>query len=361
MMKVLHVETGMNLYGGALQVLYLIGGLSKREVTNVLACPAESRIGAEAVGICDRVRFIPFSGELDLLFIRRLMRVIKAERPDIVHLHSRRGADTLGGVAASLSGVKTVLSRRVDNPEHPLLARTKYRLYDRVVTISNAIRDVLASEGVPPEKITCVHSAVDIGAYGTACDREWFAKEFDLEPGTRTVGMAAQFIERKGHRRLIQAVPGILESFPETIFLLFGKGPLEDEMKALCQSVDVSGSVRFPGFRDDLQRIYPCLDLLAHPADMEGLGVSLLQAAASAVPIVATRAGGLPEVVRHGMNGLLVAPRDPGTVAEAVKTLLADPARARSMGEAGRAIVEGEFSIDAMVSGNLRVYRELLG
>ncbi len=361
MMKVLHVETGMNLYGGALQVLYLIGGLSKREVTNVLACPAGSRIGAEAVGICDRVRFIPFSGELDLLFIRRLMRVIRSERPDIVHLHSRRGADTLGGIAASLSGTKTVLSRRVDNPENPLLARIKYRLYDRVVTISNAIRDVLASEGVPPGKITCVHSAVDTGAYGTACDREWFAEEFDLAPGTRAVGMAAQFIERKGHRHLIQAAPDILESFPKTIFLLFGKGPLEDEMKALCRSVDVSGSVRFAGFRDDLQRIYPCLDLLVHPADMEGLGVSLLQAAASAAPIVAARAGGLPEVVRHGMNGLLVAPRDPGAVAEAVKTLLADPARCRSMGEAGRAIVEREFSIDAMVSGNLRVYTELLG
>lgn len=360
-MKVLHVETGMNLYGGALQVLYLIGGLMKREVINVLCCPAGSRIGAEAVGICNRVRFVPFSGELDLLFVGRLMRVIRSERPDIVHLHSRRGADTLGGVAASLSGVETVLSRRVDNPEHPSLARMKYRLYDRVVTISNAIRDVLASEGVPPEKITCVHSAVDAEAYGAACDREWFAKEFELSPEARVVGMAAQFIERKGHRHLIQAAPDILKTFPETKFLLFGKGPLEDEMKALCRNTGVSGSVLFPGFRDDLQRIYPCLDLLVHPADMEGLGVSLLQAAASGVPIVAARAGGLPEVVRHGMNGLLAPPRDPGALAEAVKTLLADPARARSMGEAGRAIVEREFSIDTMVEGNLRVYQELLG
>src|SRR5678809_1417641 len=106
-MKVLHVESGMHLYGGARQVLYLLEGLHD-EVQNVLVCAANSEMAAAAQAQGEYVRAIPMAGDLDPLLWRRLLRVIREERPDIVHLHSRRGADTQGGIAARLARIPTV-------------------------------------------------------------------------------------------------------------------------------------------------------------------------------------------------------------------------------------------------------------
>ena len=118
--------------------------------------------------------------------------------------------------------------------------------------------------------------------------------------------------------------------------------------------------VRLAGFRDDLDRVLPCLDLVVHPAEMEGLGVSLLQAAAAGVPLIGTAVGGIPEVVRHEESGLLIPPADEAALAEAVIALLRNPERARALGRAGRALVEREFSVASMVKGNMAVYRALL-
>lgn len=358
-MKVLHVETGRNLYGGSLQVVYLINGLKDKGVSNILVCTAGSPIEQAAQG-ADRAYPLPMAGDLDLPFIWRLLRIIKRERPDILHLHSRRGADTLGGVAARLSRVKSVLSRRVDNPEYPLVARFKYALYDRVITISEGIREVLIREGVPPGKIECVKSAVDSRLYSGECLREWFGQEFSIPPELKAVGMVAQFIARKGHRYLLSAIPDILRSIPQVKFIFFGKGP-PDELRKLCQMLGIEGHVHFAGFRGDLERVLPCLDVLVHPAEMEGLGVSLLQAAASGVPVVATRVGGIPEIVRDGINGLLIPPRNTKAISEAVIKLLSNPEGARRMGAEGNRIVRKEFSIESMVEGNLRVYEKVLG
>jgi glycosyltransferase involved in cell wall biosynthesis len=359
--RVLHVETGRNLYGGALQVLYLIRGLAERGIENTLVCPTGSRIADEAQDTADKVCDVRMAGDLDLRFIFTLMGIIRRERPDIVHLHSRRGADVLGGIAARLCGARTILSRRVDNPEGRLAVALKYRLYHRIITISEGIRDVLLTEGVPTGKVMCVHSAVELENHRLPCEHVWFRGEFGLPEGYRVVGAAAQFIRRKGHRFLLEAVPRILRFFPKTRFLLFGKGPLEEELRELCRSLGIQEHVIFAGFRDDLARALPCLDVLVHPAEMEGLGVVLLQAAASRLPVVAAAAGGIPEIVRSGVNGILVPPRDPGAIADAVVKVLNNQGMARSMGEAGRRIVEEEFSTAAMAEGNLGVYRDVVG
>ncbi|HKJ77684.1 MAG TPA: glycosyltransferase, partial [Gammaproteobacteria bacterium] len=192
------------------------------------------------------------------------------------------------------------------------------------------------------------------------CEMEWFRNEFEVADGQPTVGVVAQFIERKGHRTLLQALPPVLETAPDLRVLLFGQGPLREELEAQVRDAGLEGTVRFAGFRNDLERVLPCLDAVAHPAEMEGLGVSLLQAAACAVPIVATPVGGIPEIVREGENGLLVPPGDTDTLAKGLARLLDDSGERREMGRRGRAIAESEFSIDAMVEGNLQVYQRLL-
>lgn len=359
-MKVLHVETGRHLYGGALQVFFLLRGL-RDQGEHVLVCPPGSAIAAAMAEIGGRVIEVPAGGDADLGFLWRLRRLIRRERPDLIHLHSRRGADLLGGLAGRLGGVPVVLSRRVDNPEPRAWVALKYRLYDRVITISDGIRAVLRAEGVPEAKLRCVHSAVDTGRYRPGGDRDWLRREFSLAEDALAVGMLAQFIERKGHRVLLEALPAIVEHQPRARFLLFGQGPLWEEIAAEVRRRGLEPWVQMPGFRGDLERILPALDLVVHPAYLEGLGVALLQAAACAVPIVAGRAGGIPEIVGHGDNGWLIEPGDAANLARHCIDLLADPERRRRFGAAGRVRAQQRFSIDAMVAGNLAVYREVLG
>lgn len=359
-MKILHVESGRHLYGGALQVVFLLRGLQARGDENLLACPPGSAI-AEAAGPYARVHEIPMGGDLDLKLVRHLRRLIRSERPDLIHLHSRRGSDLWGGIAARLEGTPVVLSRRVDNPEPRWLVRIKYRLYGRVITISERIRDVLIGEGVEPARTVCVHSAVDTEQYRPGCPhRSEFLDRFGLAADERVVAMAAQFIPRKGHRTLLDALPEILCRHPRARFLLFGRGPQKERIGRLVRERDLQDRVVLAGFADDLHRVLPCVDLLVHPASLEGLGVVLLQASACGVPIVAAHAGGIPEVVRHGTNGMLVEPGDSAGLAQAVTRLLDEPDLRTAYGTAGVCIAREHFSLAAMAAGNRRVYLDVL-
>ncbi|MCU7930035.1 MAG: glycosyltransferase [Candidatus Thiodiazotropha sp. (ex Codakia rugifera)] len=359
-MKVLHVEAGMHLYGGARQVVYLLAGLQHQGVESILVCSNGSAVGQAAREAGIVVHELPMGGDLDLALIWRLKRIIQQQQPDLVHLHSRRGADILGGLAAWMSGVKTVLSRRVDNPESPWVVKWKYRLYDRVIAISQGIAKVLQEEGLPTRKLVCVRSAVDVEAFQQACDMRGFRKQFELADDALVMGVVAQLIPRKGHRYLLQAMQQLVRDFPMLRLLIFGKGPLKEELEERIVAMNLQQHVIMAGFRKDLPIILPCLDLLVHPALMEGLGIALLQGASAGLPIVAVDAGGMPEVVEDGVNGFLVPGGSAEALGDALHRLLADEPLRRQMGESGRERMRRSFSVEQMVEGNLRVYRDLL-
>jgi glycosyltransferase involved in cell wall biosynthesis len=289
-----------------------------------------------------------------------MWRLIAREQPDILHIHSRRGADSWGSLIARLTGQPAILTRRVDNPEPTWQIPWKYGPFRRIIAISEGIRRILLAEGVPAEKVSCVHSALESGAYAYAADPDWFLREFDLPAGAVAIGVVAQLIERKGHRYLIEAAPAIVENCPSVHFLFFGKGPERERLAELCRHSGVAERFIFAGFREDLPRILPNLALLVHPALMEGLGIALLQASASGVPIVAARAGGIPEVVHHGVNGLLVEPGASAPLQAAILELLASTRTRERMSVEGPRLVAESFSAEAMVEGNLRQYQQLL-
>lgn len=359
-MRTVHLETGRHLYGGAAQVLHIVAGLVERGEEPVLVAPAGSAISEEAARRKLPVRPLPFGGEADLRFVVRFRRLLRELQPELVHLHSRRGADTLGWLAARWAGIPVVLSRRVDNREPRWLARIKYARYDRVIAISEEIRRVLLSEGVQPDRVVTVRSAVDADAVPSDCpDRAAFLAEFALPPDARVAGMAAQFIERKGHDVLLDAVPAVVAAVPTARFILFGRGPLLESVRERVARDGLGEYVKVAGFRDDLPRVLPCLDLLVHPAFKEGLGVALLEAGAAGLPVVAARAGGIPEVVVDGSTGRLVPPGDAPALAAALTEVMGDPETCRKMGLAARRFVEAERSVGVMVEGNLAVYRSV--
>lgn len=359
-MSVIHLETGRHLYGGALQVLYLAQGLEERGIKSVLMVPRGSEIAAAARKRWLRVEEFPYRGEGDLSAAARMLWRFSKRDVEIIHLHSRRGADTLGGLAGKLVPAPVVLTRRVDNREVDWIVRAKYGLYRRIVAISAAVRDVLTDQGVAREKISLVHSAVDASEWLTPEEVAARDEEFTLEPGVPAGAMIAQFVPRKGHWVLMHALAILKRHGHCPNIVLFGRGPMRDRVAALAETAGVADQVRFAGFRNDLHRWLGSFDFCVHPALREGLGVAAMQAGAAGIPVVGGLAGGIPEVVKNGETGLLGPPGDAGALAEAIERLLKDPETGRVMGERARARIESRFSVDAMVEGNLEVYRQVV-
>lgn len=358
-MKTLHVETGRHLYGGPQQVLYLLSALRDEGVGATLVCPPESAIAAAARDQAIDVRELDCGGDLDLRFVWRLRALLRELQPDIVHCHSRRGADMLGGQAAAMESIPAIVSRRVDNPESGLLASLRYRKFARVVAISNAIRDVLIDAGVRPERIEVIRSTVDTTRFAHGRSREAMLEEFGLPNDALVVASGAQFIERKGHRYLLEAIAALQASMPRLRVLLFGKGPLEAELRLLSERLGLSACVQFPGFRDDLDDFLGAFDLLVHTALAEGLGVITLKAAAAGLPVVAFAAGGVTEAVADGQTGVLVPPGDCDALAAALARLLNDNERREAYARNSRQHA-AQFSIAAMVAAHLRLYRAVV-
>jgi glycosyltransferase involved in cell wall biosynthesis len=364
-MHVVHLETGRHLYGGAQQVLYLLGGLAAKGLQTTLVCPPGSDIAAAAAAIKPasgniEVVLMPMAGDLDAGFRGRLARWLNARQPDLLHVHSRRGADIWGGLAARNAGVPAVLSRRVDNPDVPVLGTVKYRLYERVIAISAEIGARLRAAGVPESKLRLVHSAVDAPACQPVWSRAQFRAAFNVRDDELAVVCVAQFIPRKGHATLLEAWPVVLEAIPSARLILFGQGGIERELRNQAERLGIAAKVNFAGFRTDLKAYLGHADLLVHPALREGLGICLLEAQAAGVPVVASRAGGIPEAVADSVSGLLVPPQEPLALAAAVTELLRNPGERTRLGTGGRAHIAQHFSLEALVSGNLRVYEELL-
>lgn len=359
-MHVVHLETGRNLYGGARQVVYLLQGLARQGVTSTLVCPPDSAI-ATAVGHPDvSVQTMPMAGDLDAGFGLRFGRWLAEQHPDLLHVHSRRGADIWGGIAARQAGIPAVVSRRVDSPDLPLLGSIKYGMYERVIAISAAIAAQLGETGVSKDKLRVVHSAIELEGDQPGWSREQFRDAFGLQPDQLAVVCVAQLIPRKGHAVLLDAWQAILARCPAARLILFGKGTEEARLRSQAERSGLGDSVRFAGFRADLHDFFAYADLLVHPALHEGLGVCLLEAQAFGVPVVASRVGGITEAVAENQSGFLVSPQNPEELAGAVIRLLTDADLRAEFGAAGRRHIAENFSVDRMVSGNLAVYEELL-
>ena len=358
--KILHVETGRHFLGGPQQVIYLINALRERGHDNTLVCPPDSGIDGVARLAGIRVQNLFCAGDLDLPFAYRLAQFLKEQAPDIVHCHSRRGADLLGGLAASYADVPAIVSRRVDNTEMRLMATLRYKPFRKIVAISDAIAEVLREHDVLDERIAVIRSAVDADAFAQMPDCAAFREEFGIEKGAFTIAAAGQLIPRKGHRYLLEAVADMAPRKPPVRLVIFGDGYLNEQLRAQAASLGLGSSVQFAGFRDDLDQFIACFDLLVHPALSEGLGVAALKAAAAGVPVVGFDAGGLGEAVVNGETGLLVPSENAKQLADAITTLIDDAPLRREMSVAGKERMQKEFSIDTMADKHVAIYESVL-
>jgi glycosyltransferase involved in cell wall biosynthesis len=359
-LKIVHVETGRNFYGGAQQVIWLIRGLSAHAVDSVLVCPADSEVDKVARAEDMNVANIPCRGDADFAFPMRLHRLLRRERPDLVHCHSRRGADFPGGWGALSARIPAVVSRRVDSPESPTAAAIRYMPFRKVIAISENIAAVLGASRVRPDKLTVIRSAVDADSMTLDADRAILSREFGIRENGFAIAVIAQLIRRKGHRFLLDVIPGLLAEHPDIQVVFFGQGAADSQLRALAARLGCSVAVHFAGFRHDIDEYLSAFDLLVHPAEREGLGVAMLKAAAAGLPVIAFDIAGCREAVQHLKTGILVPPGDLAGLQAAIGTLYEEPDIRAEMGAAGRRRMQDEFSIETMAERYLDVYREVL-
>lgn len=360
-LRTLHIDTEQGWRGGEQQALYLMRGLLARGHWAACAC----RPGSAMEQACDREGIQAFAvemrSELAVRAALRLRKVAAAEAYQVLHAHTAH-AHTIAALAAwGLDGPRCVVSRRVDFAVgRSLFSRLKYRHgVDRYIAISHAVRQVLLDGGVPPEKVRIAHSGIDVTRFDVPVNTGLRA-ELGLPPDGVVVGNIAALVDHKGQKYLVDAVPEVLRRCPHAWFVIAGDGELAGALKQQAIDRGVAGRVLFLGYRKDVPDLLNLFDVFVMSSHMEGLCTSLLDAMAMRVPIVATKAGGIPEIVRDGVNGLLVESKNPPALAEGIVRLLDDRALAARLAEGGRRVVVEEFSADAMVEKTLSVYREVL-
>jgi len=354
-MRILHLSTARSWRGGEHQALLLATGLARRGHEELVACPPASPLAERARADGLEVAPLTAHGELDLLAAWRLARLVRRFRADVVHAHDAHAAATAALAGFLARRAKLVVARRVD---FALRSLWKYHRAARVIAISEGVRRALAESGLETARVAVVHSGVDPERFAGRPSREAARAALDLAPDAHVAAHVAALVDHKDQRTLLAAWARVAAERPGARLLVAGAGELELELRAQAESLDIKGSVRFLGWVENVGAVLAAADAFVLSSKLEGLCTSLLDAMACSLPVAATRAGGVGEIVTRE-TGRLVAVGDAPALAGAVLGLFADPdARAR-MGEAGRARVLDEFTAERMVERTLAVYREL--
>jgi glycosyltransferase involved in cell wall biosynthesis len=359
-LKVAHLDAGAGMRGGQRQVLALVRGLRARWVGSVVLArsgPLGDAVRGDGIPVAEwRPR-----GDLDPGALAVAIAFLRRHRPDLVHAHDAR-SHALGWAAARIAGVRAfVVARRTDAPVAGHAAsRLKYRLpVDRYLAVSAGVADTLGAAGVRAERVTVVPDGIVLDGPPDTGD---LRAALGLPPDARIACMAAAWTPEKGHDLAIAALGRLAPTWPELHLVLMGDGP-PDRRHALDAQVvgqGLTGRVHFLPWRDDARAVMRQCDVLLAPSRIEGLGTAVIEAQAEGVPVVASAAGGLPELVRDGATGLLVPVGDSEALARAVAAVLADPDAARLRAAHARVTVRA-FSVENTVERTLAVYHEVLG
>jgi glycosyltransferase involved in cell wall biosynthesis len=252
-----------------------------------------------------------------------------------------------------------VAARRVDfRLKGNALSRWKYDQVDCFICASEAIRKILLADGVAASRAVTVHEGIDLGRVAAA-PRAPLHEELWLPHGAPIVGNVAALVPHKGQRHLVEAAALVVREVPDARFVLAGEGELRGALEHQIRHLGLEKHVILAGFRPDILSVHKAFDIFVMSSITEGLGTSLLDAMACGRPIVATTAGGMPEVVQDGVTGILVSPRDHPAMAEALVRLLKDEALRARMGAAGLSLVNARFSAERMVAETLVVYERV--
>jgi sugar transferase (PEP-CTERM/EpsH1 system associated) len=362
-----------HLKGGGKEecVVNLANGLARDGWSPLVAClevsgrleAKISRSGVEVVALNKR------RGN-DLHVPVRLARVLKDRRIEVVHCHNW-GTVVETVIASRLAGVRSIVHTQhgldYGFGEPPPRWRTALRgaakalcsrWVRRIVVVSEEVRRRVRTEWVvPDDKVRVIHNGIAIAENSpTTADRQALRRALGLHDNDFVVCTAGAFRPVKDLPTLVEAMAKVVRRAPHARLLLVGSGPVRAAIEATAERLEISHALRLPGWRSDVQDVLGAADLFVMSSLSEGISLALLEAMAARLPAIATRVGGNPEIIDEGRTGLLVPPKDPDRLAEAILSIVEHPQRGVAMGAEGRARVERRFTLDRMIGDYEALY-----
>ncbi len=348
-MVVLH----SHICGGAeVHALALMRGLAHRGHKVVFAGPADSWLAEKVQENSIELIHVPMHGMVDLISLFLLVRSARRWKPDLLHGHLVRGTHyaTMTGRIAALPAVATA---------HSTISYKRFHRADCVIAVSQAVKDSLVARLINPSRITRIYHGIPDN-FTLRTYREDIRENLGVKEHECALCMAARFIPDKGHDILLQALSGLRDRRCKLFLAGDDTVPWAREIRSIAKDRNLEGRVAFLGFKEDVPRFLAGMDILIAPSRREALSISIIEALSTGLPVIGTRVGGIPEVVRHRINGLLVEKDNAKELLEAISYLVSHPDVRHAYGLKSREIFLQEFSQTEMVDRHLDLYRSLI-
>jgi glycosyltransferase involved in cell wall biosynthesis len=378
LIKVLHIHTLPIISGSGINTYLSMKGINKATYQVDLACAPGGRLIdlVEAQGM----KVIPFKNLVqplhplkDVLVLIELTLFLKKERYHIVHTHNSK-AGFVGRLAATLARVPVIVHTVHGFAFHDREPRWRRALFrnaeslashwcDRMVFISQPLIDwALRERIVDRRKVLKIYSGIELEHFSPATEDEKkrLRKKWGIMGESPVIGIVSKLWDGKGHETLIRAFEELKKEIHDPVLVIVGEGYLHEKLVNLVHGLGLTGSVIFTGFHMDVSEIIATFDVAVLPSLFEGMGRVLLEAMAMEKPVVASRVGGIPDLVHDGVNGILIAPGSVQELRSSLVKILRNPAMAAEMGKQGRKRISEVFSAETMAGSIDRVYQELL-
>ncbi|PLX65741.1 MAG: hypothetical protein C0602_13500 [Denitrovibrio sp.] len=358
-MKILHIDTGREWRGGQRQVLFLHEGLLSSGIESIIVCNEKGELCKKGLpGLIP----VSFKGETDLSFLSELKAIIKHEKPDVVHTHDAHSLTPALFAKITSRNFRLINTRRVDfSINKGFLSRKKYSnsQVDCIVAISNAIKKILVDDGIKADNIPVIPSGVRFPKNINYSRVLELREKYGINDETYVIGNIANISDHKDHRTLINSFDKFCEVVDDAKLIIVGGGPMFDEIKNYSADFSCADSIIFTGHVEDVYEHISIFDVFCMSSKTEGLCTSIIDALFMGRPVAATRAGGIPELVKHNFNGLL---SEVGNSDELSENLLEiyDDMIMESKFSANAFHTALKFSEGAMVTRYIKLYNALV-
>jgi glycosyltransferase involved in cell wall biosynthesis len=364
--NVVHLVEELTIGGLEKTLTAVVLNLNKKKYNVSVWCLREGGFFADKLvkeGI--DVNILHISTSRNPLSIYKLYRLLKSHKFDIIHTHAY-SAGTIGRMSAFLAGVPVIISHNQNiynyyNKYYHFVERLLSYITDGIICVSDVVKKFAnETQGIDTKKLVTIYNGIENVRSVSGKETSGLRKELGIPVNYSVIGTIAQFSEKKGLGYLIRSASILLKLRKDVNFLLVGDGTIMGELKQLCHNLKIGENVIFAGERGDIPEMLSLIDIFVLPSIREGLPLAILEAMACGKPVIATNVGGVPEVIKNGINGILVQPKDPDALHNAMKELLNDAAKRKKMGREGMDICAKSFSSKVMVDRIEELYETLL-
>ncbi len=361
-LKILHLSSEKTWRGGEQQMAYLIKYLNSQGVDSVVCSRHNSAFSQWCKENETPFYEMSFKSGVDFRTALKIKRIARKEKADIVNSHSGK-SHSLAYLAIQF-GMQTplVAHRRIDFPVKKSgfsLKKYHHQGLKKVICVSDAISKKVKEALDEKRKVITVHDGIDPARFTLSDSTGYIHTEFKIHPSKMLIANISAIAPRKDYGTFLQTAKIILNQRDDCHFLIVGNGTLEKEMKALAANLELTDKVTFTGFRTDISEIFRELTVFLITSDIEGLGTTVIDSLYNGIPVVATRAGGIPELIRDGKDGFLCPLYDAKCLAQKVEILLDSQTTRTAMKNSGHEHAK-QFTNVKMGDGVLKVYREVL-